>query len=48
MVDSDDFSYLERMLCFEEDKRNILKNHPEYTYSEYEKAVKQLADKWQI
>lgn len=48
MVNSDDYCYFERLLCFEDDKRKLQKEHPEYTAAEYEKAVKDLADKWDV
>lgn len=48
MVNNDDACYYERLLCYEEDKRKMKREHPEYTAKEYERAIKRLADKWRI
>lgn len=48
MVNNDDACYYERLLCYEEDKRNMLKEHPEYTAEQRDGLTKMLADKWQV
>lgn len=40
--------YHERIRRYEEDKRKMKREHPEYTAEEYKKAIDKLADKWRI
>ena len=48
MKNADDRSYNERIRRYEDDKRKMKREHPEYTAKEYERAIKRLADKWRI
>ena len=40
--------YYERFRKYEEEKKRVKKEHPEYTQKEYERAIKKLADKWEV
>lgn len=40
--------YYERLRKYEEEKKRIKKEHPDYTPKEYERAIKKLADKWEV
>lgn len=40
--------YHDRLRCYEDEKRKIIRDYPDYTAREYEEAVKKLADKWRI
>lgn len=40
--------YHDRLRRYEDEKRKIIRDHPNYTAREYEEAIKKLADKWRI
>lgn len=40
--------YRERIRRYEEDKRKMKREHPEYTAEQRDRLTKMLADKWQV
>lgn len=40
--------YHDRLRRYEDEKRKIIRDYPNYTAREYEEAIQKLADKWRI